>query len=138
ERVSPDQAEPLSASECLGVQPSQLPVFVRKVSRPTPWEEALLTHNINPVRSFLHDPTGRVSLWRIKSDVDLRRASLALNEGRSSLSEKLFFLLIFQEELSRLGIPFEQTEGETHCPEAAKLHFEAEFSLSKADEILNL
>ena len=111
-------AEPLTVRGTLGVASG--PVFVRRVTRPAIWHDATRTSDC------LYEPDGRVSLWRVGDDQDLRRAAIAINESRESFRERIDFLPILPEELAAAGVDCIQTPGETRCPPAARLHYDAQ------------
>jgi hypothetical protein len=129
------QVEPLSFQECLKVNTA---AFVRKVARASLWEEALDSGDVEKVISFLRDETGRVSLWRIGTDQELRRAAIALNEGRDSLKERLDLLAILPDELKQVEIRCTRTQGASDCPPAAALHYEADMDEGECRRLLEL
>jgi hypothetical protein len=115
------------------------PVFLRKVRRPTPWIEAVENQEPSSLQDYLYESDGKVSLWHVQNDVDLLRAAIAANEGRSRFHEMIDFLPILPTELAEAGIISEQTAGETTCPTAARLHYDAQISLEDSRNIvLNL
>jgi len=112
------------------------PAFVRKVARPPLWEESLNSGDVEKVISFLRDETGRVSLWLIGNDQELRRAAIALNEGRDSLDERLNLLVILPHELEQAEIRCARTPGASDCPPAAALHHDANMDEGECRRLL--
>ncbi len=109
-------AEPLTIRGTLGVASGS--VFVRRVTRPAIW------HDATRASECLYEPDGRVSVWRVGNDQDLRRVAIAINESRESFRERIDFLL--PEELTAASVVCIQTRGETKCPAAAQLHYDAQ------------
>jgi hypothetical protein len=112
------------------------PWLLRRIARPTPWKDALASGDTAPVKNYLQDSEGKVSLWRIENDLDLRRVAIAINESRDSFREKLEFLPILPAELTRLGVPFQNTPGETACPTAARLHYDADIDEDRGSKLI--
>lgn len=98
------------------------PILARKVDRGGHWDRSSsITTLIENV--FSDYETGELSLWRIEDHTDLIRISIALNENRSSLTEKIFLLPILPEELKSFEIS--QTHGNTSCCHASRCHHDA-------------
>ena len=112
------------------------PIFLRRVARPTPWKQALLTGEIANVTGYLIEEGGKVSLWQVQNDLDLRRVAIAVNESRESFTEKIEFLPILPDELTAVGATCEQTRGETECAAAAQLHYDATIDGEKGHRII--
>jgi hypothetical protein len=133
--ASQNQPKPLpSLGKAKSIQ--SRPVFLRKVRRPTPWIEAVENQESSSVQDYLYESDGKVSLWRVQDDLDLLRVAIAANEGRSSFHEMIDFLPILPAELAEAGIVSAQTAGETNCPTAARLHYDAEISLEGSRNII--
>jgi len=112
------------------------PLFLRRVARPTPWKQALLTGELANVTGYLIEEGGKVSLWQVQNDLDLRRVAIAVNESRESFTEMIDFLPILPDELTAVGATYEQTRGDTECPAAAQLHYDAAIDEERGSRII--
>lgn len=112
-----------------GTLPTGLAVLVRKLARKRHWgssdqpaeqRSAEVLSNV-----FLNDDKP-YSLYRVNSESELDRVALALNAGRSSLSEECFFAFFTEAELQAASISLTQSAGQTPCRHANHLHFDAD------------
>src|SRR5687767_4792735 len=124
--MPPQQTQPPTIASSLKLSTQQ--VFVRTVARGSLWAEAKQAANPQIAEDYLIEEDQQVSLWSVNGDDDLRRVAIAINESRDSPRETIDFLTILPDELSRAGLPIVPTPGETSCPAAAALHFDATFT----------
>src|SRR5437879_2790526 len=104
------------------------PLFVRRVARARIWVEALQTKRASDASDVLYEQDENVSLWRVSTDEELRRIAIAINESRDSFREMLDLLPILPTELEQVGVRWDSDPGDTSCPAAGKLHFNAEMN----------
>ena len=130
------EVQPLSLAGIVGDRGG--PFFLRRIARSTPWNDALATRDITAVTGYLYEHGQRVSLWQVNSDLDLRRVAIAINESRESFTERVEFLPILPDELNAVGVTCEPTTGETSCPAAAILHYDAEVDETKCSRIITM
>lgn len=107
------------------------PVFLRVIARPTPWIDALKQNDPDPSIGeayFIEEDESDVSFWRVDNDKELLLATIAMNDGRSSLHETIDFLTILKSDFDEAGISTKATPGTTNCQPAKALHFSAEIN----------
>lgn len=107
------------------------PVLVRKLGRKNHWgsPEQPIGQRVSEIVSRLFAPEERpFSLYKVSSLMELDRVALALNAGRSSLTEDLAFAFFPEDEIVAAGIPLSNTSGETPCQHANSLHVDADAS----------
>lgn len=107
----------------LGIAP---PAFVRKLTRKSHWGIAgdPLDERLNDaVEKVFPEESGVFSVYRVDSDVDLRRIALAFNANRSSYTERLDLVAFTPDELQRCQVPAEGVpELGTRCDHANRRH----------------
>jgi len=99
------------------------PCYVRKLKRGSYWYDARpLPDRVDTIieKDFRLDQDGVVSVFEVRSGVDLRRVAVGLNATRDSLSEDIFLIAISPDELQ--GVRAEPIPGDTKCLWANRLH----------------
>jgi len=128
--------EPLSIHKNLKID--KCPVFIRKVGRPRNWKEPLSERDVLAARQVFASDGGPVSLWRINSNMELRRVTIAINESRQVFHEKLDLLPILPDEIASLGVMPLQTPGRSECPPAAGLHYDVTMNDTEAANLCRI
>jgi hypothetical protein len=127
--------EPLSVKK---LSPAGGQVFIRKITRRRHWEEPLQQRDSAAAGSIFDDEQNLTSLWRVETDLDLRRVALALNEGRSSPHEEIYLVPIVPHLLTDAGLSLVPSGGATDCPEARMLHFDVPMVADKRAALAQL
>ncbi len=99
------------------------PCYVRKLKKGSHWEDGESpSDRVDSIveKDFRLDQDGVVSVFQVRSGVDLRRVAVGLNATRDSLSEDIFLIAILPDELQ--GVLAEPTPGDTKCLWANRLH----------------
>jgi hypothetical protein len=78
------------------------------------------------------------SMYRVRSEEDVYRVAVAMNAGRSSLSEDSSFVAFLDEELVQLGITCLDTPGSTACELVNRWHKDADANPSQALDLCRL
>jgi hypothetical protein len=74
-------------------------------------------------------------MYRVRSEADVLRVAVAMNAGRSSLTEDSPFVAFSEEELEALGIARLDTRGTTLCELVNRWHLDADASPAQAREL---
>jgi hypothetical protein len=112
-----------------GTLPAGSAVLVRKLARKRHWgssDQSAEQRTAEVLSSVFLNDDKPYSLYRVSSESELDRIALALNAGRSSLSEECFFTYFTEAELQAAAISLTQTAGQTPCHHANHLHFDAD------------
>jgi hypothetical protein len=78
------------------------------------------------------------SMYRVRSEEDVLRVAVAMNAGRSSLTEDSPFVAFSEEELAQLGITRLDTQGTTACELVNHWHLDADASPPQARQLCRL
>ena len=99
---------------------------MRKLTRKSHWGIAgdPLDERLDAaVEKVFPEEAGVFSVFRVDSDVDLRRITLAFNANRSSYTERLDLVAFTPDELQRCEIPAASApESGTRCDHANRRH----------------
>lgn len=106
--------------------------FARKVDRASWWAADPSAVGDTDPNEFVADlvfpsDQGTVSVYRVRSPDDLVRVAVGMNSNRSSLTEKLFLLLIPEPLVLEAGIEIRESPGETNCACANRLHVDLQY-----------
>ena len=119
--------------------PEGQPVLVRKLGRKNHWgsPDQDIPQRVNEIVSRLFDTRERpFSLYKVSSSIELDRVALALNAGRSSLTEDLSFAFFPWDEFVAAKISLAASPGDTPCHHANLLHFDADADPSEFTAIV--
>jgi hypothetical protein len=116
----------------------EYPAYLRKIGRASHWEGPLGSGDVADASQVLIESTGTTSLWHVNDDDDLRRVTIALNEGRSSFNERLDLLWIKPDELVTAGVIAQQTPGHTDCHHARDCHYDAQIDAHLAQALCGI
>lgn len=117
------------------------PMLVRKLARKNHWGpvEDNTVERVQAILQQLFDPRDRpFSLYQVATAEDLDRVALALNGGRSSLTEDVAFAAFPKREVEQAEIALVMTPGETLCHYANSLHCDADVEPSVLERIVAL
>lgn len=115
---------------------------MRKLTRKSHWGVAgdPLDERLDPaVEKVFPEESGVFSVFRVDSDVDLRRIALAFNANRSSYTERLDLIAFSLDELQRCEIPADRVpEPGTRCDHANRRHYHITASISQLRHLCEL
>src|SRR5260370_30425541 len=135
----PQRQEPSLPTIARSLRIAPQAVFLRTVSRPTLWTEALERNDPHGgLAYFTEDDDSDVSLWRVENDEELIFVTIAINEGRSSLHEIIDFLTVLPSELTQARIEPREEPGITSCEPAKSLHFDVAVDDQTLTELLRI
>lgn len=107
------------------------PLYLRKLNRQWEWTvpaDGEPPANIDELanasyESAFRDDEGRISVFRVTSETDVRRVLLAMNgTPPRSLHEKILVVAFTDAMLNQFQIGIEQEPGDTRCTAANALH----------------
>jgi hypothetical protein len=113
----------MAAPPTLAVLHLDGPFYVRKLQRRSSWGEAATPVEQRVQAVFLRD-VSPYSLYLVGSDEDLKRVTMGINGGRSSLTEDVNYLPILPAEFESAGIEVNKSPGDTRCRIANDLHYD--------------
>lgn len=117
---------PLTIQGALKIQG---PIFIRKLARASHWgqpSDPIDQRVKDAVKNvFRNQEEPEISIYRVSSDLELRRVAVGMNANRDSLSEALAFAVLLPAELAQFGIKLTQTAGDLKCGFANRLHYDA-------------
>jgi hypothetical protein len=117
------------------------PFLLVKLGRKRFWgnPDQPLDERLAAAVAMIFPPADRpFSIYRVRSEEDVNRVAVAMNAGRSSLSEDSPFVAFLEEELAQLGITCLDTPGNTACALVNRWHLDADANPSQAHDLCQL
>ena len=106
----------------------RVPVFLRKIDKRSHWghETDSAESRIATASADVFKSGGQLfSLFRVADDEQFYRIVVGLNARRASLAQQIDFVAFTESEIVSAQIELLETEGETECVAANRLHVDA-------------
>jgi hypothetical protein len=102
------------------------PFYLRKLTRRSHWEtgDTVISDRLRKILAECFREDGIYSFYEITSVRDLQLVAIALNSGRSSLTEQIDFIPFFASDFAGLGILSSKNQGDTSCTFANGVHWD--------------
>jgi hypothetical protein len=112
------------------------PLFIRKLNRRLDFDSHDISTSVKNIFELSTAQSNTISVYRVSNSKDICLAVAALNGGRISDVQEMFFLQIQESEIHQAGIQAVQADDKIPCMAAKNLHHNINICTQSATNLL--